>query len=1066
MRVMYFRCLVAALVCISLVYLGGVALAGTTGGIQGFVFNGAGQPLSGVAVTAAAPSGRGSTITGLSGFYSLNGLPLDTYLVTFSKEGYDTQSVQGITITQDQSTRLSVRLQSGVRSLGRVSVRSSTSLIQPTVTADTYVINQTSLSNINGTPQDLNGFQAFNSLPGVTTDNFGYPVIRAGAENDVGYELDGVDNTDPVTGQFLNAVSLNGARSVQLSTGGYDVSEGNTNSGVINEVISRGTYPGAGQGTARMIGPTYGHELSFDYGAATPTNSFSYYFSYGGQRDASDYGDRRTIYPLQIANTSFSTLNDEVLNLFYHFGENNKNEIQFLSNLSDQTFFFGYLVGQYNAPYASNNGNVQGFSDPFGLGSQTPSTFQSDYFTLYPGEVAYRQNTGTYDTQTFNSTIDKLNYKRQLTPSSFGEVRLFRTSENLIFRYPYDVGSFTDLYEDLQTTNLGEAFDYTNQINSKHELSFGADIEYFKNQYVFLAPSFENTYEPLEDLGCPQINTAITLGQLNPANGTSYISSPNTGGCYIAPFNAALNAYAASQGFGTFGLPTDPAHAPLSTYVSNASYSNDPLHRYDVYAKDRWQPSERMTVTFGLRFDKESIPLPADAATQNTTYFIDDSGNVVTIPGAPINNDVTQPYQVSPRLAVSYQTTGRDVLRFSYGKNIEFVPTSALENTFVPPGSLQNCNIANGCFLPLPGFSATCVNGKDPAHGNAGCNGVTNLFQQSILDLTTNYFAQYTPVVPQRAVNYDFSWSHDFGQGIELRITPYYRKGIDYVVSNAKLLFLLPSGTPVFGPSKEENAGVNENTGVEFALQRNVQYGLSGLIDATYDNTLANYDSDFFPTVNNAALAANHFFHVTYVTPLVATFNLDYAARSGFKAQTTVSYEYGYYYGVGKKTFVFDPNGKPVQVLNTDLASATGVGGAYYLTDPANPGTEFAPNIIASRGTPEGDDPGTLRGPPITLVNVTVSHLLGSGPKSSEIGLRVGNLFGDLAPTRIPANPYYNFNNPNGNFGFGNGVNSNACTAGQTLFCEPFQYNYSTAPYEFENTGPPREYTLFFSAKY
>jgi len=1073
-----FRCVVTAFISIALIMLASArVLAGTTGGIQGFVTDEVGHPIAGAAVSAASPSGHASTITGANGFYAVNGLPLDTYTITVSKDGFLTLSIAGVTIVQDQTRRVNVRLSTtSVKSLGRVTVRSSISLVQPTVTADTYVINQQRLSDLNGTPQDLNGFAAFNSLPGVTTDNFGYPVIRAGAENDVGYELDGVDNTDAVTGQFLNAVSLNGARSVQLSTGGYDVSEGNTNSGVINEVISRGSYPGGGEATARMTGPTYGHELSIDYGSATPNNRFSYYFSYGGQRDASDYGDRRTIYPLQLANTDFTTLNDEVLNLFYHFGEGNKNEVQFLSNLSGQTFSFGYLVGQYNAPYASNNGNVQAGSDPFGLGLPppgSPSTLQSDYFTLYPGEVGYRQNTGAYDTQTFNSTIDKLNFKRQLSASSFGEIRVFRTSENLVFRYPYNVGSFSDFYEDLQTTNLGEAFDYTNQVSSKHELSFGSDVEYFKNRYSILSPSFENTYEPLEDLGCPQIGNAITNGLIPAANETSaYISNAFIGGCYIAPFNNALNL-----AFPGLGLPTDPAHAPLSTYVSNAGYSNDPLHRYDVYVKDQFQPSERMTITFGLRYDKESLPLPANAAQLNTTYFIDDSLPVgcstvagppppaappctlVTVRGQPIGSDVTQPSQLSPRLAFSYELGARDVMRFSYGKNIEFVPTSDIETTYQPPASLQSCSLANGCFVKLPGFSPTCVNGADPAHGDAPCNDVRNLYQQVMLDLTTNFFAQYTPVRPQRAVNYDFSYSHDFGNGVELRVTPYYRKGIDYVVGNQKLLFVLPSGTAVFGPSKEENAGVNENTGVEFALQRNVQYGLSGLIDATYDNTLANYDSDFFPTVNSAALAANHFFHVTYVTPLVGTLNLVYTNVSGFTAETTVSYEYGYPYGVGKKTFIFGPNGQPEQVLNTDVNSATGVAGAYYLTDST--GTK----IVASRGTPEGDDPGTLRGPPITLFNFTLSHTLGSGPKNSKVGLRVENLFGNYAPSRIPANPYYGFNGF-GNNGLPSGVNPNACAPHVTFACEPFQYNYGAGPYEIENNGTPRVFTLFFNAKY
>ncbi len=237
-------------------------------------------------------------------------------------------------------------------------------------------------------------------------------------------------------------------------------------------------------------------------------------------------------------------------------------------------------------------------------------------------------------------------------------------------------------------------------------------------------------------------------------------------------------------------------------------------------------------------------------------------------------------------------------------------------------------------------------------------NHVTNLYQQVMLDLTTNNFAQYTPLLPQTAVNYDFSYEHEFGQGIEMRITPYYRKGSNYFVGNQPLLFLLPSGTPVFGPLKQQNAGINENTGVEFALQRNATYGFSGLLDATYDNTLANYDSDFFPTVNAAALAADHFYHVTYVAPVSGTFNLVYNTPGGFHASTTMSYVSGYRYGVGKKTFVFGANGQPEQVLNTDLASTPSQ--AYYFTDLTNPGTIENPNITASRGTPEGDDPGTL----------------------------------------------------------------------------------------------------------
>lgn len=1019
------------------------AWAGTTGGVQGYVTDAGGHPISGVAISASSPSGHFSTATGTNGFYSLNGLPLDTYTLSFNKDGYEPAIVRGLTITQDQVNRINMHLQTGVKSLGRITVRSSTSLIQPTVTADTYVVNQNRLSNLNGTPQDLNGFQAFNSLPGVTTDNAGYPTIRAGAENDVGYELDGIDNTEIGTGEFLNALTLNGARSVQLSTGGYDVSNGNTNSGVINEVIKRGSYPPAGQATLRLNGPTYGHELSFDWGAATPDNRFSYYLSFGGSHDASDYGDRTTLLPLEVGQTVFTHLNDDVLNLFYHFGHDNQNEVQYLANISAETFDFNYLAAPQFSPYAANNGDVQISSDPFNAcGASFSSPFppcnfallQSNYLTLIPGQAAQLQNTNQFDTQTFNSVIQKVNFKRQLTPSSFVEARVFRNYLNWIDWYAWDLGSFTDQYFNEQTQELGEAFDYTNQITSRNELSLGGDGGAYTTNYWINFPSFEPTYEPLEDLGCPQVAPLLT---------NDFTNFPGVGGCYIAPYNAAINA-----AFG-LGLPTSHALAPLQSYVDNAGYSDAPVHKWDLWVKDRWQPNDRFTLTFGLRWDQEAIGFPSDVAQQNTTYYFNDAGNLVTLPGQSIGPDVTRPQQVSPRVAATYQTSARDTFRMSFGKNIEFVPLAALQDTYRPPASLQSCNISSGCFVPLPGFGTT--------------NNVRNLYQQVLLDLTTNDFAQYTPVLPQTAINYDFSWEHEFGSGIELRLTPYYRKGFNYVVGNQPLLFTLPSGTPVFGPAKEENAGINENTGVEFALQRDVDVGFSGLLDATYDNTLANYDGDFFPSVNNAAIAANHFFHITYVAPVTGTLNLVYDSRSGWHASATVNYESGYRYGVGTKTFTFGANGLPEQVLNTDLVSISSE--AYYFTDPTNPGTVEHPNIVASRGTPEGPDPGSLFGPAIATVGLSIAHTLGAGLHNSEVGVRVENLLGNYSPTTIPANLYY-IPQGIGGYGPGSGTNLNQCAPHQTYGCEPFMYNQSAYPYESEPSGPPRLFTLYYSIKY
>ena len=1049
---------------------GAPAAAGTTGTIQGFATDLSGKPLAGVRVSVASPTFSTATTTGANGFYALTGLPVDTYRVTFSKQGYEPLVIAGVTVVQDQNRRLDGSLSVTIKTLGTVTVRGQTSVIQPTQTADTYTVTQSVVQNINGTPQDLNGFQAFNSLPGVTTDNFGYPIIRAGQENDVGYEYEGVDNTDPVTGQFLNGLSLNGTRSIQLSTGGYDVSNGNTNSGVINQVITRGAYPGSGQATVRISGPLYGHELSMDWGNATTDNRFSYYFSFGGQRDAAGYGNLKDTLPFDLNFTNFIDTDDTVANLYYHFGKNQSDELQFLQDLTVGDFIFGLLMNPNTAPYASENGNVRFFEGVTGPnGNPIGNLTLADYLTLFPGQTANNQFIKYPDTQSYNSVIDKLQFKRQLNSSSFVEARVHQTIENLIFNYPYDVGSFSDFFENLQTQGLGAGFDYTNQVSSRHSIGIGGDYTLFRSNFWFGLPSFEPFDLPLEATSCVQL-----------------FGFNDSGGCYIGPLNAAINVLRPG-----FNLPTSPSLAPLQRFPSDFSYTNDPVHRMNFYLKDLWEPSDKFTADIGVRFDKQTYSLPSDVPQQDMYYTFDDSFNFVTHLGAPIGTDVTQPQQLSPRLGLTYKLDDKNVLRFSFGKNIEFEPSSGIENTYNIDPSLANCRVGttpdNGCFhllqgAPYPGMPGFIVgpNPNIPVPGTP-TNHITNLYQQILIDQNTNNFEQFTPVRPQRAVNYDMSFEHAFGSGFELKISPYYRKGTDYVVGSSSLLFTLPSGTPVFGPFHFSNAGINKNFGVEVDLQRQAPTGLTGFVNFTYDNTLANYDGDFFPFVNDAALASGQMFHVSYVAPVTGTFNLAYDSPNGWHVSMNMPYESGYPYGVGKKVWVFanfcDPSlpAIPVKVLNTDLAENTCGPGtssdAYYFTDPSNPGTVFSPNITGSRGTPEGDDPGSIRGLPVAFVNLTISHELGRGANNTEVGIRVENLLGNYTgSTGTGTNPgnngFYN-NNGLGGYGPGSGFNPNQCAQGQSLGCEPFMYNLGPLPYENEANSPvPRVWTFFISTKY
>jgi hypothetical protein len=146
-------------------------------------------------------------------------------------------------------------------------------------------------------------------------------------------------------------------------------------------------------------------------------------------------------------------------------------------------------------------------------------------------------------------------------------------------------------------------------------------------------------------------------------------------------------------------------------------------------------------------------------------------------------------------------------------------------------------------------------------------------------------------------------------------------------------------------------------------------------------------------------------------------------------------------------------------VLNTDIAENqlgnNPASSAYYFTDPANPGTLTNPNITASRGTKEGADPGTIIGPQIMTVNLTVAHEIGNG----EIGVFANNIFGNYTlASPFPVSNYV----PQGlgSYGPGSG-NANPFLAA----FEPYQFNLNPNAYVTYPDGNARFYTFYYSVR-
>ncbi len=143
LRTGFSRCVGAVLAALFVaIVLAGPVSAATTGTISGTVTDAATKkPLAGVTVTASSPSGRGTSTSDASGFYNIYNLAPDTYTVSITIKGYDDVVTSGVTVVQDQNVRIDQTLARSLKTIGRVSARNASNLVQTNQTADVYNVS-------------------------------------------------------------------------------------------------------------------------------------------------------------------------------------------------------------------------------------------------------------------------------------------------------------------------------------------------------------------------------------------------------------------------------------------------------------------------------------------------------------------------------------------------------------------------------------------------------------------------------------------------------------------------------------------------------------------------------------------------------------------------------------------------------------------------------------------------------------------------------------------------------------------------------------------------------------
>ncbi len=283
---------VALMLLVAFLFQGTWALAGTTGGISGYVRETSGAPVADATLKAVSPSGVASSRTDATGHFNFLSLSPDTYTITVSKEGFADESVPGVVVFADQTETLNITQDKKLSTIARVRSVSAGSLVKSGVTADQYSVDSKTIGKaaaLGGGGNLDSAYSAIASVPGVNVPIGGHGwnnnavYIRGSQSFSTSYEYDGV----PVNRAFDNYNSSTesnlGLQELQVYTGGGPASNSSSGtSGFINQVIKTGTYPGYATLTGGLASNAFYHMAKVEAGGASPDRNFSYYVGVSG----------------------------------------------------------------------------------------------------------------------------------------------------------------------------------------------------------------------------------------------------------------------------------------------------------------------------------------------------------------------------------------------------------------------------------------------------------------------------------------------------------------------------------------------------------------------------------------------------------------------------------------------------------------------------------------------------------------------------------------------------------------------------------------------------------------
>lgn len=793
------------------------AVAGL-GAVSGTVRDATGAIVPGANVTLVnASKGITRTMqTNEAGVFSAPALvPASGYSLTVAKPGFSNWEAKGFEVLVGQSVDFKATLNVGSTST-QVLVTGEAPLVENNKSGVTATVEQAQIDNLPINGRRVDSFVLM--TPAVTSDGeFGLISFRGIAMGN-NFMTDGNDTTNSFYNENAgrtrigSQISQDAVQEFQVLSNGFSAEFGRAMGGVVNTVTRSGTNSLHGVGYEYFRNrtleaadryangvklPEWRHQAGASIGGPMKKDKLFYFFNY-------DYTNRNFPALNRIVNNSLTdstgnsipasncTATSAQCAAAINFIQRQMNVLvprNYLQNLA-----FGKLDWRPSDRHSfSASLNFMDWRSPHGIQTQAVLT------------------NGTALANNGNSTVKdryaKLAWTSIVTPNAVNELRYGWFKDRLSDPasgdlWPKETGG---LYYTVAGTTVGAANAYPRTFPSQNRHQIVDNYSLMRGVH---AVKFGVDYSTTQDWMNQLYNG---LGGYSYSNLTNFAKDFN-GGTFDS---GARNYTTFTQAFG------NPIQNIRTTDIN-------------LYAQDTWKATQRLTVNYGVRYEKSWLPQP--------TVVNSDWPQTGLIPSPS--------KQFSPRLGISYALNDKTVIRAGYGIFFARFHGNMLDTLFLGNGKYQTAISVNPSQTGAPIFPNVLSGATGFPSGSISLGFASPDFRAPYSQQGT--FALERQLGPDVAVTASYIWS----RGIAMFTQRDLNLGapgpnVTYTIQDAGNNNVGTFSTPVYVIGNRvdtryskilqvENGGQSWYNGLALQLRKRMTHGLHVQVAYTWSHAIDN----------------------------------------------------------------------------------------------------------------------------------------------------------------------------------------------------------------------------------